>query len=149
MMFLLSGEEYRLYNFIVRYVQNNMPIYFCVDFGAQNSSLFFINNCHRNKKTSQYIIFKSVSIPSRITGTGQTVASAARMTPYAFFVADNAPSVTFTSAVFVPACHVHIFRWYFHFVFGLYCHMSHITGYSDEFYVIKRYFIQNWDFVTF
>ncbi len=36
MMLLLSGEEYRLYNFIVRYVQNNMPNYFCVDFGAQN-----------------------------------------------------------------------------------------------------------------
>ena len=109
MMFLLSGEEYRLYNFIVRYVQNNMPIYFCVDFGAQNSSLFFINNCHRNKKTSQYIIFKSVSIPSRITGTGQTVVSTVRMTLYAFLVADNTPVFTNTSAVFVPALHVHAF----------------------------------------
>ena len=37
-----------------------------------------------------YVISKSVSIPFRITGTRQTVVSTARMTPYAFLVADNA-----------------------------------------------------------
>ena len=63
------------------------------------------------------MVFKSVSIPFRITGTGQTVVSTARMTPYAFLVADNTPSVTFTFAVFVPACQVHVFLWQLSFLF--------------------------------
>ena len=42
------------------------------------------------------------------------------MTPYAFLVADNTPSVTFTFAVFVPACHVHVFTWQFSFLFQAY-----------------------------
>ena len=43
MMFLRSDDEYRQYNFMSGYVQNNMPNYSCVDFGAQNGSLFFTN----------------------------------------------------------------------------------------------------------
>ena len=43
MMFLLSDGEYGWYNFMSGYVQNNMPNYSCVDFGAQNGSLFFTN----------------------------------------------------------------------------------------------------------
>ena len=39
------------------------------------------------------------------------------MTPYAFLVADNAPSVTFTFAVFIPACQAHVFTWQFPFSF--------------------------------
>ena len=36
------------------------------------------------------MVFKSVSVSFSITGTRQTVVSTARMTPYAFLVADNA-----------------------------------------------------------
>ena len=63
---------------------------------------------------------KSVLIPSKIAGAWQTVVSTARMIPYAFLVADNTPSVTFTFAVFVPACHVHVFTWQFPFLFRTY-----------------------------
>ena len=42
------------------------------------------------------------------------------MTPYAFLVADNTPSVTFTFAVFVPACQVHVFTWHLPFLFRTY-----------------------------
>ena len=42
------------------------------------------------------------------------------MTPYAFLVADNTPSVTFTFAVFVPALHVHAFPWQLSFLFQVY-----------------------------
>ena len=41
------------------------------------------------------------------------VVSTARMIPYAFLVADNTPSVTFTFAVFIPSCQVHVFTWQF------------------------------------
>ena len=43
MMLLLPDDEYGRYNFMSGYVQDNMPNYFCVDFGAQNGSLFFTN----------------------------------------------------------------------------------------------------------
>ena len=43
MMLLLSDDECRRYNSMSGYVQNNMPNYFCVDFGAPNGSLFFTN----------------------------------------------------------------------------------------------------------
>ena len=42
------------------------------------------------------------------------------MTPYAFLVADNTPSVTFTFAVFVSACQVHVFTWQFPVSFWTY-----------------------------
>ena len=42
------------------------------------------------------------------------------MTPYAFLVADNTPSVTFTFAVFVPACQAHVFTWQLSFLFRTY-----------------------------
>ena len=67
-----------------------------------------------------YVISKLVSISSRITCSWQTVVSTARMTPYAFLVADNTPSVTFTFAVFVPACQAHVFTWQLSFLFRAY-----------------------------
>ena len=42
-MLLPSDDECRRYNSMSGYVQNNMPNYFCVDFGAQDGSLFFTN----------------------------------------------------------------------------------------------------------
>ena len=42
------------------------------------------------------------------------------MTPYAFLVADNTSSVTFTFAVFVHACQVYVFTWQFPFSFRAY-----------------------------
>ena len=66
------------------------------------------------------MVSKLVSIPSKITSTRQTVISTARMTPYVFLVADNTPFATFTSAVFVPACQMHVFTWQFLFLFRIY-----------------------------
>ena len=42
------------------------------------------------------------------------------MTPYAFLVADNTSVFTNASAVFVPACQVHVFTWQFPFLFRIY-----------------------------
>ena len=74
----------------------------------------------RNKKRGCALFHKLVSISSRITCSWQTVVSTARMTPYAFLVADNTPSVTFTFAVFVPACQAHVFTWQLSFLFRAY-----------------------------
>ena len=44
---------------MLKYVQNNIPYYSCVDFGALNGSLFFTNLIFdRTKKMNQYMILQ-------------------------------------------------------------------------------------------